>query len=126
MYNNSVDKQNSGTLKISLKDSEYIDKGEFGVQFYATKEDGLPFSALMVDVKGRHYLTKMKGASRIYLVTEGKGTFILDDKEESAEKGDLFVIKDGHKYEYTGNMKLFEINIPGTDQTNQENLDLKN
>lgn len=118
-----MDKKNKGTFKISLNKLGSVDKGEFSVQYYVTKADDLPFSALMVDVKGRHYLTKMKDASRIYLVVEGSGSFILDGEETKAEKGDLFMIKDGHKYEYTGSMKLFEINIPGTDASNQINLD---
>ena len=59
----------------------------------------------------------------MYLVLEGKGTFTINDDTSDAEVDDLFIISDGDVYEYEGKMKLFEFNIPATDESNEEKLE---
>lgn len=112
-----------GTLKISSGQTTHIDKEGFSVDFYIQKEKNSDFSALIVDVHGRHYRTKMKGVKRVYFVIKGKGTFTLDHETHQVQKGDMYIIEDGHEYEYEGQMKLFEFNIPAAGLENSKNLD---
>ena len=59
---------------------------------------------------------------RAYLVLEGTGTFTINGIEEIAEQYDFFLISDGDVYEYMGKMKLFELNVPATDSSNEEKV----
>ncbi len=111
--------------RISLDQAKHLDKDGFSVDIFVKKSDGAGYNALLVDVYGRHYKTEMKGATRNYFVVEGKGSFTLDGKTHQVKKGDFYIIPDGHNYEYEGQMKLFEFNVPGTDASNQINLDEK-
>lgn len=106
--------------KISLSQTKHFDKDGFSGDIYVDAKD---YNALLVDVHGRHYKTGMKGATRNYLVIEGNGAFTIDGKTHQVKKGDLYIIPDGHNYEYEGEMKFFEFNVPGTNDSNQINLD---
>src|SRR3989338_2266133 len=107
-------------MKISLNQTSFFDKVDFKGNIYVGKKDGNGFNALLVECITRHYKTRLRGASRMYLVIEGTGTFTMNEQQETAEPNDLFIIKDGDAYEYEGKMKLFEFNIPATDEANQE------
>ena len=110
-------------MKISLKQSRTHDLGAFAAHFYVEKKGGRDFNALLVDCVTRHYKTRMKGAARAYLVLEGNGTFVINGEREAAEAYDFFIISDGDVYEYEGEMKLFEFNVPATDASNEEKLE---
>lgn len=104
--------------KISFSETERFDREGFSGNNYVKPEDGLGYSALAVDVHGAHPLKQMVGATRTYYVREGTGTFTLDGVTQDVKEGDLMIIPDGGKYEYQGNMKLFEFNVPGTTSAN--------
>ena len=108
---------------IRLKDAFHFERDGFSGDVLVDTSQGSGYNALLLDVHGRHYRTGIKGATRNYFVVEGEGTFTLDGKVHQVEKGDLYVIPDGHDYEYGGHMKLFEFNIPGTTRANEINLD---
>lgn len=110
-------------MKISLNQTEMHDLKDFIARFYVTKNDNKEFNALLVRCKTRHYRTKLKNATRLYFVVEGNGEFIIDNHKESAEVYDLFIIHDGQIYEYSGVMKLIEVNVPATDGDNEEKLE---
>jgi hypothetical protein len=109
-------------VKISLEETVSYDKGSFRARFYSEKKDRTDFNALLVECVTGHYQTKLKGATRVYLILEGSGTFTINGIKETAEQYDLFIISDGDVYEYEGAMKLFECNVPATDASNEENL----
>jgi len=109
--------------KIPFDATQHFDREGFSGDIYVKPEDGLGYSALNVDVHGSHPLTKMAGATRSYYVREGTGTFTLDGVISEVKEGDLFVIPDGGAYEYKGEMKLFEFNVPGTTSANAIKLD---
>jgi hypothetical protein len=110
-------------MKIPFMETEFFDREAFNGNVYVKKEDEKGFSALIVHCLSRHYKTKLLSASRMYLVLEGVGTFTVNDDVQSAEKDDLFVISEGDTYEYEGEMKLFEFNIPATDRSNEERFE---
>lgn len=109
-------------MKISFKETEAFDRGEFKGNVYVQKHDGKGFNALLVDCVTGHYKTGLKNATRAYFVLEGSGTFTINDQTLTAERYDLFLIQHGDKYSYDGTMKLFEFNVPGTDASNEEKL----
>ncbi len=109
--------------KISLTDAFHFERDGFSGDVFVATDQGSGYNALLVDVHGRHYRTGIKGATRNYFVVEGEGKFTLDGEVYQVQKGDLYVIPDGHDYEYEGTMKLLEFNIPGTTRANETNLD---
>ena len=109
-------------MKISLKQTLFFDRQAFNGNVYIDKESGKDFNALLVTCLTGHYKTKLKNATRAYLVLEGAGTFTINGKEETAEQHDFFLISDGDVYEYAGKMKLFEFNVPATDSSNEEKV----
>ncbi|MBI2031580.1 MAG: hypothetical protein HYT08_03095 [Candidatus Levybacteria bacterium] len=111
--------------KISFDKTEHFDREGFSGDHYVKPEDGLGYSALSVDVHGRHPLTRMVGATRSYYVREGTGMFTLNGVAHEVKVGSLFVIPDGGEYEYQGEMKLFEFNVPGTTSANAIKLEPK-
>ena len=110
-------------MKISFEQTKFFDREAFNGNLYVQKNDNKGFNALLVHCVTRHYKTRLTGATRAYLVLEGEGTFSINDKKEKAEKDDLFLIFDNDVYEYEGEMKLFELNIPATDSSNEEKMD---
>ena len=108
-------------MKISPKDAVVKDRGAFVANVHIG--DRQDFNFLTVEVKGRHPLTRMHGATRTYHVVEGEGTFDIDDQHYDARPGDTFVIGDGHRYTYEGCMRLAEFNVPATTRENSERLD---
>ncbi|MBI5456686.1 hypothetical protein HY969_03005 [Candidatus Kaiserbacteria bacterium] len=109
-------------MKISLKETEAFDRGEFKGNLYVQKKDNKGFNALLVECLTGHYKTKLTGAVRVYFVLEGSGIFIINGDSAEAEQYDLFIIESGDEYSYTGAMKLFEFNVPATDTSNEEKL----
>ena len=109
-------------MKIPLSDDRLHDKGAFKARFYVEKKDRADFNALLVECVTGHYKTKLKNAARVYLVIEGNGTFTINGTRENAEPYDLFIISNGDIYEYHGEMKLFEFNVPATDSSNEEKI----
>ena len=110
-------------MKIPFSQTRSFDREAFNGNVFVEKKDEKGFNALIVHCLTRHYKTKLNGAVRMYLVLEGEGTFTINEKKESAQKDDLFVISDGDVYEYKGEMNLFEFNIPATDSSNETKLE---
>lgn len=111
--------------KIALDSARHFERDGFSGDVYVEPDAGFGFSALHVDVHGRHPLKQMVDATRSYLILEGSGTFTLNGEKSEVKKGDLFVIPDGGEYEYEGQMELFELNVPGTTSENSITLDPK-
>lgn len=109
--------------RISPAERQHFDREGFSGDIYVNPEDGLGFSALMVDVHGKHPRKKMIDATRSYLVINGTGTFTLNGETQEVRQGDLFIIPAGGNYEYQGTMTLFEFNVPGTTSANSVTLE---
>ncbi|TSC86226.1 MAG: hypothetical protein G01um10148_732 [Parcubacteria group bacterium Gr01-1014_8] len=110
-------------MKISLKETEAFDRGEFKGNLYTQKKDNKGFNALLVDCLTGHYKTRLKGAARVYFVLEGSGMFTINGGSTEVEQYDLIILESGDEYSYKGSMKLFEFNVPATDASNEEKLD---
>jgi mannose-6-phosphate isomerase-like protein (cupin superfamily) len=110
-------------MKISLRDTETFDVGDFKGALYLDKKDNEDFNVLLIDCVTRHFKMRLVGARRTYFVLEGSGTFAINDERIDVEPFDLVLIKDGDVFEYDGAMKLFEFNIPATDDANEERLE---
>lgn len=112
-------------MKISLNKTKQFITKDFSGRVYIDKKDNQGFNALEVTVHGQHYKTLLKHTTRMYLVLEGKGIFTIDKETTDVKKGDLYIISHGQTYSYEGSMKLFEFNVPATDETNEEDIDEK-
>ncbi len=101
-----------GSRKISHEETERFDReGFYGLIYFPDNAD-TGFGALEVHVDGDHPEKLVGVETRMYRVEEGEGTFTLDGISHPMTPGDVFIVKRGSKYSYTGKMKLFEINVP--------------
>jgi mannose-6-phosphate isomerase-like protein (cupin superfamily) len=110
-------------MKISRADTENFNLGDFSGNLYLDKKDNPDFNVLLIDCLRRHFKMRIHNARRTYFVLEGKGAFIINDEKIPVQQYDLVLIEDGDTFEYDGRMKLFECNIPATDQGNEEKLE---
>lgn len=98
--------------KISLNNTNKFEREGFSGYVYIDRSHNEGFSALQVDVHGKHLKKRiLKGNTRAYYVAEGTGTFTLNGEIHNIQQGDLFVIPAGSDYEYQGEMRLFEFNV---------------
>lgn len=98
-------------MKINEDSSFYFQREDFFGNVYMTQSEMCGFTQLMVYVNGHHPKKRMIDTTRTYLVVDGAGEFIINDKKYEAVADDLFVIKPGNIYSYSGKMKLWETNI---------------
>ncbi len=70
------------------------------------------FSAALIEISGVHGKLKCLHEDRIYFIIQGKGKFIINEKEEIAEKNDLIFIQKNTPYDIIGNMKYLIICSP--------------
>lgn len=110
-------------MKISLKDTKFFDRNTFTGQRYVETKEGRGFNAILVTSIVGHEKVRLTGATRMYFIIEGTGTFTINGVEQSAEPNDFFLIESDDVYEYKGAMKMFHFNVPGTDSSNEEKLD---
>lgn len=63
----------------------------------------------VVDIKGRYpdtgQVINQKCKELVYVVS-GSGEVVVENKENLIEEGDMFLIKSGEKYFFSGNLKL--------------------
>lgn len=110
---------------IHLDQVEQFERPGFDGHHLVKKEDGLPYSMILVNVHGSHPLKQMTGATRSYFVIDGEGEFEINGRKSKAREGTLFVLPDGTQYSYHGEMTLLEFNVPGTTSANAVTLDPK-
>jgi mannose-6-phosphate isomerase-like protein (cupin superfamily) len=99
-------------MKFKLKDAKEFTVGEIKGYEYNTKEDFEKASVAFAKVKGKHGKLKNIKSDRVYIITEGKGKFIIDGKEVEVEAKDVIIIPKGTPYDYSGDMELFVVDTP--------------
>lgn len=99
-------------FKSTVDDAERFERPGFKGFPQVTAEQGLGFTALTIWVDGEHPRKRIVEGVRSYYVTEGEGTFTINDETHDVNEGDLFVITEGGEYSYQGFMTLFEVNVP--------------
>ena len=109
-------------MKIPFNKTRFFDQTTFNGNSYLDKKDGKGFDVFTVHCLSRHPKHKLSGASRVYFIIEGSGTFTVNDAKEAADQFDLFLVENGDTFEYEGDMKLFSFTIL-TDSSNEEKLE---
>ncbi len=82
---------------------------------YNSKNDFSNASTAYFEVTGRHGKTKTTKSDRIYLVLDGQGEFIIDEKIIPIEKTDVVIVPKNTPYDYKavkGTLRLFLVHCP--------------
>lgn len=98
-------------VRIPLAKTKPYERIGFKAFPYIDVLQDLGFNALRIQVHDERSEVKVIGATRVYLVLEGIGSFTLNGEKHWAEEGDLFVVPGGETYKYDGKMTLFEFNV---------------
>jgi len=70
------------------------------------------YSGSLIKINGKHGKILSKRDDRIYFILEGKGKFIIGNKENKVEKNDLIFIPKNTSYDIQGKMKYFLVCSP--------------
>ena len=112
-------------MRFKLKDAyKFGWKGLKGWA-YNSKNDFPNASATYFEVTGKHGKIKTTKSDRVYLVLEGKGEFIINDKVINVEKDDVIIVPKNTPYDYKakrGIMKLFLVHTPAFEPEAEEKL----
>lgn len=98
--------------KIAQDAGIVFNRGVFFGFRYLPNHSEAGFGALEIHINGIHPEKTVTDMTRMYRIEHGEGRFIIDGTSYPAQAGDIFLICDGSRYEYQGNMQLFEINVP--------------
>ncbi len=114
---------NQSSKKIRLSDTDGFQREGFDGHVYVPSDAGTGFNVLSVDVHGSHPRKRMMGdTTRTYYVIDGTGSFTLGDDTSEVSSGDLFVIPPDGEYEYSGQMRLLEVNVSPNNEFRDEKL----
>ena len=70
------------------------------------------YSGALIEIDGKHGKIKCTGEDRTYFIIEGKGKFVINNKESAVSKNDLIFIPKNTPYDIKGKLKLFLICSP--------------
>ncbi len=70
------------------------------------------YSGSLVEIDGKHGKIMSKRDDRIYFILEGKGKFVINEKENKVEKYDLVFVPKNTSYDIQGKMKYFLVCSP--------------
>jgi quercetin dioxygenase-like cupin family protein len=115
--------QNRETKRIKLEETQVFHREGFDGHVYVPSDAGVGFNILGIDVHGSHPRKRMLGdTTRTYYVIDGSGSFTLGDTTSEVIAGDLFIIPPDEEYEYSGEMRLLELNVSPSNQFSDEKI----
>lgn len=103
-------------MKFKLKDAYKFGWNGLKGWAYNSKDDFNNASAAYFEVDGSHGKVKTTKSDRVYLVLDGSGEFIIDEKIIKVEKMDVIIVPKNTPYDYKGKMKLFLVHCPAFDE----------
>ena len=103
-------------MKFKLKDAHKFGWKGLKGWAYNSNVDFENASAAYFEVNGAHGKVKTTKSDRIYLVLEGTGEFIINEKVMKVEKMDVIIVPKNTYYDYKGKMKLFLVHCPAFDE----------
>ncbi len=109
-------------MKFELKNATKFGWNGLKGWSYNSKEEFKNASAAYFEVDGNHGKVRNKLSDRIYYVIEGKGEFIINDKNIPVNESDVIIILKNTPYDYRGKMKLFLVHTPAFDAEFDEKL----
>lgn len=97
--------------------SKEIDFSKNGFSVNLPKIDNKDISICFVETKnGRDNYCMLDTSTMFYYIIDGNGIFIINDEKCQIKTGDLIEIPPKHKYTYTGNLKMLEVQTPAFNQ----------
>lgn len=109
-------------MKFTVKTGYKFDRGDVKGFSYNTKEQFNRMSAAKFVCKGKHPSMKSLNSDRLYLILEGKGTFVIDNKKIIVKKNEVVVIPRNTPYRYFGDMECFLVHSPAFDREKEVRL----
>ena len=110
-------------FKFTLKDGYDFDRGDVTGHAYLTHEQFRSMSAAVFRCKGRAKTMKSINSDRLYIVTEGKGSFCIGRKRLEVHKSDIVIVPRNTAYSYKGIMTCYLVHSPAFDKTKEVQLE---
>jgi len=107
--------------KRSFKDAKTINKFGVDITLYGMNDPNI--NIVYEEVKEGHFEEFLNTISTItWFITEGNGTFVIDDEKISVSSKDIISIPPNHRIHYFGDMKMILISTPAFNQQNERHI----
>ncbi|MEK9143610.1 MAG: hypothetical protein AAB481_03210 [Patescibacteria group bacterium] len=114
-----------GVMKymFTLNDGYDFDRGDVTGHAYLTHEQFRRMSAAVFRCNGRAKTMKSLNSDRLYIVTQGEGTFYIGKNNFDVHKDDIVIVPRNTTYSYAGTMTCFLVHSPAFDKTKEVQLE---
>jgi predicted house-cleaning noncanonical NTP pyrophosphatase (MazG superfamily)/uncharacterized cupin superfamily protein len=109
----SIDHAESSRIVFKPENAEIIEKHGVRMRIYTTKSDCRNAAVLYQETETGHAEEFVHEISNfVYYVIEGRGTWIIEDKEHEVQAGDVVVVPAGKRFWFRGNLKQVCVTAP--------------
>lgn len=103
--------------KYIKNESKEVSFSKNGFSVVLPQIDNKDISICFVETQnGRDNYCMLDISTMFYYILEGNGIFIINDEKIQVKSNDLIEIPPKHKYTYSGNLKMLEIQTPAFNQ----------
>lgn len=100
--------------KVLPKELIEVEKNYF-IEPFISKESQIGYSIVRTRLEGSHPLMKNVKSNRTYYILNGYGTFFIDTKKISVQKGEMVLIPKNTCYRFEGKFEAILIDCPAFD-----------
>lgn len=113
----STETAESSRTVFKPENAEVIDKRGVRMRIYTTKSDCSNAAILYQETETGHAEEFVHEISNfIYYIIEGRGTWIIEDKEYEVQAGDVVVVPAGKRFWFKGNLKQICVTAPAWEE----------
>ena len=105
------------------KNSAVIEKHGVKMTIYTTKSDCRNVAVLYQETKTGHAEEFLHEISNfVYYIIEGRGTWIIEDKEHDVQAGDVVLVPVGKRFWFRGNLKQVCVTAPAWEEQYEHHI----
>lgn len=106
---------------FNKNEANHFKKSGVEMWVYSNKEDCGQAGFVYQEVNGNHEDEFVNNKSAfLYYIIEGKGEFIIEDKEYTVKESDVIIIPPGTRFYYRGKMKQLLSTAPAWEEKHEK------
>jgi predicted house-cleaning noncanonical NTP pyrophosphatase (MazG superfamily)/uncharacterized cupin superfamily protein len=119
----SIDPAESSRIVFKPENAEVIEKHGVRMRIYTTKSDCRNAAVLYQETETGHAEEFVHEISNfVYYIIEGRGTWIIEDKEHEVQAGDVVVVPAGKRFWFRGNLKQVCVTAPAWEEQYEHHI----
>lgn len=118
-----ADKMDFKRVVFRSENAEVIEKHGIRMRIYTTKADCSNAAVLYQETETGHSEEFMhKRSDFIYYVLEGRGTWVVEDKEFEVRAGDVVIVPAGKRFWFKGRLKQICVTAPAWEERYEQHI----